>query len=101
MAQLIEQGTTKAPVTEFPIPEEGLTRAAIRDKLGPPVVAYPLPDGGTLFTRKASPDLVGILKPNMRASFLCGCLVYGPAIRALPGEKIQWHEPTQPLEKPV
>lgn len=95
MATLIEQGTTEAPVTAY---TGALTRAAIREKLGPPVEAFTLHDGGTLFAKKASPDLVGTLRPNMRASFLCGWLVYGPAIRTLPGEKIEWHEPTKALE---
>lgn len=95
MAKWIEQGGLKSPVTDYPVPEGGLTRAAIRDKLGPPVVAYPTPNGGTLFARQPSPALVGTFRPNMRASFLCGWLIYGPAIHALPGDKILWHEPTK------
>lgn len=96
MAQWIEQGTTKAPVTEY---AGLLTRAAIRETLGPPVQAFTLHDGGTLFATTRSPEVVGgPLTANMRASFLCGWLVFGPAIRTLPGEKIEWHEPTKALE---
>jgi hypothetical protein len=52
MAKLIEQGTMKAPVTEY---AGELTRVAIREKLGPPVIAYTLHDGGTLFACTKSP----------------------------------------------
>jgi hypothetical protein len=91
MAKLIAQGTTAAPVTDFPLPEP-LTLGRVRQTLGTKpgeTVCYDLPRGRRVFARRASPELVGVLKANMRASLMSGHLIYGPALLV---------EPTDPID---
>jgi hypothetical protein len=92
VAKLIAEGGFSAVESDYPIPETGITREAVRRLLGLPVVAYQTPMGGWLFARKASPDLVGTSRPNLRASALCGWLIYGQAIHTLPTDLVIWHE---------
>lgn len=103
MARLMSSGGWDAPETELPIPAGGLTRLKIRDILqipaDKPSEAYRLHDGGTLFARKPSPDLVGFFVPNMRASALCGHLIYGEAIHCDPGDEIIWNHLANPVRK--
>lgn len=99
MARLISPGGFDSPETELPVPYGGLTRLKIREILQIPAdkasEAIRLHDGGTLFAWKASPDLVGICIPNMRASFLSGYLIYGEALVCDPGDQIVWPDPVR------
>lgn len=87
MAKLIPPGGFDVPESDYPVPETGLTRAAVRHTLGPPVVAYPTPRGGWLFCRSTTDQPF-----NCRAAALCGRPVCGPALRVGPGERVNWHD---------
>lgn len=98
MAKLVSPGGFTAAESEYPIPETGLTKLTVRELLGPPVVAYPAVRGGYVFVRYPHPDVVGILKPNLRASTLCGILVFGPALYVGAAEKVEWYDPPNASE---
>lgn len=97
MARLIPEGGFAVAEATCPAPDGGFTRAAVRALLGAPAPArmdaFPLPTGGYLFARRPSPDLVGTFSANLRASALCGWLIYGPAVVTLPAERIDWDAP--------
>lgn len=102
MAQLYPQGTLKKPAAPYPVPGAVLTLADIRAAIGTgpgETISIQHPRGGFVFCRKASPDLVGKFVWNLRASFLCGHLVVGPALVTEAGEQIEWYPPKPSGEK--
>lgn len=104
MALLINQGGFKAAdhvVTGDPAAAEGrFTRAWVRILLGlgelAEVVAFQVrdpdtfqPDGYVFAQKPAAAHGSGKL-PNLRASCLCGNLLYGQAVHVPAGEPIEW-----------
>lgn len=94
MASLYHQGTLTAGTADVAAPQGGWTLKAVRAVLGtqPGEGVQINADGGrVVFCRKCSPDLVGRFVANMRASFLTGHLIYGPALVISPHEPADWH----------
>lgn len=105
MAELIPAGGFKGdaahPVTGDPEhPRALMTRGWVRQLLGLPpeaeIVAHPIRDpdtskpDGHIFAQKAAAAHAAGLLANLRASMLCGHLLYGPAIRTTPADPIEW-----------
>lgn len=94
MAQLYRQGVMSAGVAEVAAPPSGWTLKAVRAVLGTQPgdgVQLNASGGRVVFCRRCSPDLVGRFTANMRASFLTGHLIYGPALVISPSEPADWH----------
>ena len=103
MAELIDQGGHAAPshhVTGDPNhPRALFTRSWVRSLLGLPpeaeISAHPVrndagaPDGFVFVQRAAAAHAAGKLA-NLRASCLCGWLVFGPAVRTTTADAIEW-----------
>ena len=105
MAELIPAGGFKGnpphPVTGDPEhPRTLMTRSWVRKLLGlapdAQVVAYPVRDpdtgrpDGHVFAQKEAAAHAGGKLANLRASCLCGHLLYGPAVRTTPADPIEW-----------
>ena len=103
MAELIDQGGHAAPshhVTGDPNhPRALFTRSWVRSLLGLPseaeLSAHPVknesgePDG-FVFVQKAAAAHAARKLANLRASCLCGWLVFGPAVRTTTADAIEW-----------
>lgn len=100
MPKLIHEGGFNAAESDLEIPAEGVTRGFVRSVVGVPAVAYPTPTGGIIFARCPTPEVTERdgLHVNLRASELCGILLFGVAIHCQPGEPIKWHDETRAAE---